>query len=156
MSHDRSENLLDPFRERYQPWVFCSLYLSNNTRAECHKTNIKHLTQEKRQTKRKMWREENLITSARFGESKPIKISIQTNGVVALVVEKKRKTVGAFVRLPVGGFLWYSMNHVNASKRSRRHPLLQIYIWLYKSASCLKAGGFLGVVRMRRRFSFLF
>jgi hypothetical protein len=46
-----------------------------------------------------------LITSARFGESKPIKISIQTNGVVALVVEKKKETVGAFVRLPVGGFL---------------------------------------------------
>lgn len=48
-----------------------------------------------------------MITSARFGESKPIKISIQTNGVVALVVEKKKETVGAFVRSVAGG--WVSL-----------------------------------------------
>lgn len=36
-----------------------------------------------------MLREDKFITSARFGESKPIKISIQTSGAVALVVGKK-------------------------------------------------------------------
>jgi hypothetical protein len=39
----------------------------------------------------------------------------------------------------------------------RRHPLLQIDIWLYKSASCLKAGAFLGGGSDEREvlFSFL-
>jgi hypothetical protein len=53
MSHDRSENLLDPFREITTVGLLLSLSLQQHTSRMSHKTNITDLTQEKRQTKKK-------------------------------------------------------------------------------------------------------